>query len=112
MLEVNRCWASKGEQSIDMQGEENKKRGGRGQGAAANAWVIMIQDQRAKEALIWAMVGGVKNGFIDRWLVDKNKGDNYVVISLCLVTSLVHYLVTAPTNLAFSKFLKMNELVG
>ena len=72
---------------------------------------IMIQDQRAKAALIWAMVGGVKSDFIDRWLVDKNKGDNYVVISLWLVTSLVHCLVTAPTNLAFSEFLKMNELV-
>ena len=25
-------------QSIDIQGEDNKKRGGSGQGAAANAW--------------------------------------------------------------------------
>ena len=51
MLEVYRCWApkmwatlchintrGKGWQSIDMQGENNKKRWGRRQGAAANAW--------------------------------------------------------------------------
>ena len=59
---------------------------------------IMIQDQRAKEALTWAMVGRVKSGFIDTWLVEKNKGDNYVVISLWLVTSLVVLYVMAPTN--------------
>ena len=43
---------------------------------------IMIQDQRAKAAVTWAMVGRVKSGFIDKRLVDKNKRDNYVVISL------------------------------
>ena len=48
---------------------------------------IMIQDQRAKAAVIWAMVGRVKSGFIDMWLLDKNKGDNYVVISLWCVMS-------------------------
>ena len=35
---------SRGEQNIYMQGEDNKKRGGRGQGAAANAWGDQIQD--------------------------------------------------------------------
>ena len=44
------------------------------------------------------MVEGVKSGFIDTWLVDKNKGDNYVVFSLWSVFSLVHCLVKAPTN--------------
>ena len=63
----------------------------------------MIQEQRAKAAVTWAMMGRVKSGFKDTWLVDKNKEDNYtyVVISLWLVTSIVQCLVTAPTNLAF-----------
>ena len=63
----------------------------------------MIQDQRAKAAVNWAMVGRVKIGFIDVWSIDKNKGSNYVVISLCLVTSLVVSYVMAST--------KMTELV-
>ena len=46
---------------------------------AANDWEIMTQDQRAKTAVTWAMVGRVKGGFIDTWLVDKIMGDNYVV---------------------------------
>ena len=41
---------------------------------------IMIQDQGAKAAVTWAMAVRVKGGFIETWLVDKNKGDNYVVI--------------------------------
>ena len=45
------------------------------------------------------MVGRVKSGFIDTWLNDKSKGDNYVVISLWLVTFLAHCL-------AFNKLLK------
>ena len=49
--------------------------------------IIMPQDQRANAAMTWAMVGRVKSGFIDMWLVDKNKGDNQVGISLWLVTS-------------------------
>ena len=49
---------------------------------------IMIQDQRAKGAVTWAIVGRVGSGFIDMWLVDKSKGDNYEVISLWLITSL------------------------
>ena len=81
MLEVLRCWAprvyatlchiittrGRGEQSIDMQGEDNKKRVGRGQGAAANTWGdhdSALQDLRAKATLTWAMVGRVKSGFI------------------------------------------------
>ena len=76
-----------------MQGEDNKKRGGRGQGAVQKMHgEIMIQDQRAKAAIIWTTVGRVKIGFKDTWLVDKNKGDNHVVISLWLVTFLVHCL--------------------
>ena len=58
---------------------------------------IMIQDQRAKVAVTWAMDERVKSGFIDMWFVDENKGDNYVVISLRLVTSLVVPYVMAPT---------------
>ena len=72
---------------------------------------IMIQDQRAKAAVTWGMVVRVKSVFIDAWLVDKNKEDNFVVISLCLVPSYVHCLVMAPTNLAFKELLKMTELV-
>ena len=37
---------------------------------------IMIQDQRAKAAVTWAMVRRVKSGFMDTWLVDKYKGGN------------------------------------
>ena len=71
----------------------------------------MIQHQRAKAAVTWAMVGGVKSGFIETWLVDINKGDNYVVISLWFATSLEESFVMAPTNLAFNKLLKMSKLV-
>ena len=35
---VYTCIKGRGEQSIDIQGKDNKKRGGSGQGAAANAW--------------------------------------------------------------------------
>ena len=49
---------------------------------------IMIRDQRANAAVTWVMVGSPKSGFIDKWLVDKKKGDNYVIIWLQLVTSL------------------------
>ena len=65
---------------------------------------IMIQDQRAKVVVTWAVVGKVKSGFIDTWLGDKNKGDNYVVIpcgALCHDSK----------NLAFCEMLKMAELV-
>ena len=50
---------------------------------------IVIQEQRAKAAVTWAMVGSVQSGFIEKWLVAKNEGDNNVVISLWLVTSCV-----------------------
>ena len=72
---------------------------------------IMIQNQRAKVAVTSAMVGWVKGGFIDMSLVDKNKGDKHVVISLWMVNSLVVPYVTAPTNLAFNELLKMTQLV-
>ena len=39
---------------------------------------IMIREQKAKEAVTLAVAGRVKSGFIDMWLVNKNKGDNYV----------------------------------
>ena len=69
-----------------------------------------MQDQRAGT---WAMLGRVKSGFINTWLVDgKNKVDNYLVIWLCLVTSLVVPYVMAPTNLAFNELLKINKLVS
>ena len=72
---------------------------------------IMIQDQRAKVAVSWAMVRGVKSGFIDMWLVDKNKGDNYVVVSIWFVTSHIVPYVMAPMNFAFNKPIKMAEPV-
>ena len=59
---------------------------------------IMIQDQRVKEVVTWAMVGRVKSGCIDTWLFEKRKGGNYVVISLWLVISLMVPYVMAPTN--------------
>ena len=59
---------------------------------------IMIQDQRAKAAVTWTMVEGVKSGFIDTWLVDKNKGHNKQVISFWLVTSIMVPYVMAPIN--------------
>ena len=67
------------------------------------------EDQRVKAVVTWAMMGRVKSGFIDTRLVDKNKGDNYVVISLWLFTSLVVPYVMAPTNLAFNELLKMKS---
>ena len=85
---------ARGEQSIDIQGEDNKKREV-GRERQQLHGEIMIQDQRAKAAVTWAMVEGVKSGFLDTWLVDKNKGDNYVVISLWLVTSLVVLYIVA-----------------
>ena len=44
-------------------------------------------------------------------LVDRNKGDNYVAISLWLVTSLVVPYVMAPMYLAYNELLKMFKLV-
>ena len=71
----------RGEQSIDIQGEDNKKRGGSGQGAAANARGDHDTGLKNQSAVTWTMMGMVKSGFImDMWLVDKNEGDNYVII--------------------------------
>ena len=86
-----------------MQVEDNKKRGGRRQGPQPVHREIMMQDQRAKAGVAWAMVRRVKSGFIDMWLVDKNKGDHYVIISLRSVTSLVVPYVKAPTNLKMTE---------
>ena len=71
---------ARGEQSIDIQREDNKKTGEVGREWQQMHEEIMIQDQKAKAAATWAMVGRIKSGFIDTWLVDKTKGDNYVVI--------------------------------
>ena len=73
----------------------------------------MMQEQRAKAAVTWAMVGRVKSSLKGAWCVDKNKGNNYVVISLWLVTSttLVVPFIKAPRNLAFKELLKMTEPV-
>ena len=35
---------------------------------------IMIQDERAKGVVTWAMVGRIKSGCIDMWLVEKKQG--------------------------------------
>ena len=72
---------------------------------------IMIQDQIANAVVTWTMVRRIKSGFMDTWLVDKNKGDNYAIISLWLVTTLVVPYEMATTNLAFNVLLKMTELV-
>ena len=93
-----RCCAPRGEQSNDMQGEDNTRRGGRGQGAAANAWGDHDTGSMDQSGGNLGNGGKVKSGFLNTWLGDKNKGDNYVVISLWLVTSLVHCLVMAPTD--------------
>ena len=63
-------------------------------------------------AITWEEVGRLKSGFIETWLVDKkNKGDNYGVILLWLVTTLVVPYIMAPMKLAFDELLKMIELV-
>ena len=78
-----------------------KKRRGRGQGMAANAWGDY--DTKSQSG------GNLGNdGKGDEWLykhvvVDKNKGDNYVTISLWLVISLVVPYVVTPMNLAFNQ---------
>ena len=97
----------RGEQSIDRE-KMIKREGKEGREQQQMHREIMIQDQRAKAAVIWAMVGRVKSVY-RHVVVDKNKGDNYVVIGL--VTSLVVPCVMAPTNLAFDVLaLQMNVL--
>ena len=46
----------RGEQSIDIQGEDNKKRGGRGQGAAAHAWGDHDTGPKSQSGGTWATV--------------------------------------------------------
>ena len=97
---------SRGEKSICIQGEDNKKRGGSRQGPAANTWGD--HDTGSKSQSGGNLVNdGKGKECIDMWSVDKNKGDNYVVISLRLVTSHVVPYVMAPTNLAFKELLKI-----
>ena len=58
-----KCLECIGEKSIDIQGEGNKKRGqGERVGMERQQMhgEIMIQDQRAKVAVTWTMVGGGK----------------------------------------------------
>ena len=57
------------------------------------------------------MVERVRSGFIETWLVDKNKGGKYVEVSLWLITSPVVTCVMSPMNLAFNELLKMTGLV-
>ena len=66
--------------------------------------------QRVGYHAVWIASALVKSGFIDMWLVDKNKGDNYVVIWFWLVTSLGVPHVMVP-NLAFKELLKMTKQV-
>ena len=71
---------------------------------------IMIQDQRAKAAVLGN--GGAGKG--TDWLkdmrpADKNKGDNYVVISLWFVISLIVPYDKAPTTLLATNFFKLTE---
>ena len=65
-----------------MQGEDYKKNIGNGQRAAANAWGD--HDTRSKSQSCGNLGNGGKGKqwLYTRWLVDKNKEDNYVVISL------------------------------
>ena len=81
-----------------------KREGGVGREQHQMHGEIMVQ-------VTWAMVGRVKSGFMVMCLVDKNKGDNYMAISLWLVTFLLVSYVMAPMNLAFNKLLKMTKLV-
>ena len=80
-----------------MQGEDNKKRKWRGKGEAANTCGdhgTGLKSQSGDN-----LGKGGKTGFIDTY-----KGDNYVVISFWLVSSLVVPYVRAPWNLAFNEF--------
>ena len=96
---------------IDTQGDINKKRGGSGQGSAANAWGNHDTGSKSQSSCNLDNGERGKERLYRQRLVDKNKGDNYVVISLWLFTSLVVPYVMALTNLAFNKLLKMTELV-
>ena len=88
-----------------MQGEDNKKRGGRELGAAANAWKDLDTGSVNQSG------SNLCNGGKGKEWIYRHMGDNYVVISLQLVSSLVHCLDIAATNLAFNKLLKMSKLV-
>ena len=82
-----------------------------GQGETASAWGDQDAGSKSQSEGNLGNGGKGESSFIDLWLVDKNKGDNYVVISIWLVTFLVVPYVKAPTNLAFNKLLKMTEPV-
>ena len=56
---------------------------------AANAWGHHDTGSKSQSNSNLGHGGNVKGGFIETWLVNKNKGDNYVVIWLLWVTSLV-----------------------
>ena len=92
-----------------MYREEIIKRGERWQGAAGNAWRDHDTGSKSQSC---GNLGNDEGCFIDTWLVDKNKGDNYKVISFLLVISLVVFSVKALTNLAFNKLLnRPNQFV-
>ena len=51
---------------------------------------IMKQDQRAKAAVTWAMVGRIKSRFIGTKLVVKNKGDNFTLVGYFPCSAFCH----------------------
>ena len=57
----------RGEQSIDIQGGDNKKRGGSGQGAAANAWGDHDTGRGSKSQRGRILDNGGKG---EEWLID------------------------------------------
>ena len=87
----------RGEQSIDIQGENNTKRGGSGQGAAANAWGDHVTGSKSQSGCY--LEGRVRSGSRDTWLVDKKKGGNFTLV----VTSFVMPCVIASTNCYYNQ---------
>ena len=76
MLEVYRCWVPRVKATLcysntrgrGEQGEDNKKRGERRQGAATNAWEDHDTGSKSQSGSNFC-----DGGFIDMWLVDKKK---------------------------------------
>ena len=75
----------RGQSSTDMQGEDNEKRGGRRQGASANAWRDHDTGSNSQSGGTLGIHGKGEEWLYrhDTCLVDTNKGDNYLIISLC-----------------------------
>ena len=75
-----------------MQGED-KKLGGWGKARELQQMlggIMIVQDQRVKEVVTWAMVGRVKSGFIDTWLFEKRKGGNFTLVGYFSYGALCH----------------------